>query len=323
MCLRNRLIVEAGADQVLLVTGLYDAHILSGAICEDGYRCAILLSFISAGIAGDAADPVAACPGCDGDIGRFAVGEFFRTETAAGNTTESVAVRTCGDTAGCRAVDKRSQLQAAADNACVGRPVGNRDLCIRAAVDNPAGHTGADDAAVHPLCTHLTGIGGHFAVHQMNVMDCGSERIADCIGDHDGSLRRSIFQCEIADLGVGDAAEETDRDAVFTGNGEVADRVALSVERAGEGCIRRRDLLLLFALTGGLIRTDRVPGDPRKVDIRIENIICGEIICHSRKLFRCGDGDCLFLFGPGNDTQTEHHRYNTDNCQYFFHRYLL
>ena len=97
----------------------------------------------------------------------------------------------------------------------------------------------------------------------------------------------------------------------------------LAVERAGEGCIRRRDLLLFRGFAGGLKGADRGPGDPRKVDIRIENIIGGEIVSHSRKLFHGGDGDHLALFCPGNDTQTEHHRHNADNCQYLFHGCLL
>ena len=42
-----------------------------------------------------------------------------------------------------------------------------------------------------------------------------------------------------------------------------------------------------------------------------------------KKLFRGGDGDHVVLFCPGNDTHTEYHRNDTDNCQYLFHGYLL
>ena len=97
----------------------------------------------------------------------------------------------------------------------------------------------------------------------------------------------------------------------------------LPVEGAGEGCIRSWDLLLFRTFAGGFIGADRGPGDPGKVDIRIEDIIRGEVVSHSHKLFRGGDGDHVGLFRAGNDTHTEDHRYDTDNCQNLFHRYLL
>ena len=284
------------------------------AVFEHGHGHAEAFVVKAARIAGDTADPEAVVASGDGHVLRHVVGELLRREAAAGHAAQAVAIIPRGDRAGGRAAHDAGHLQAAAHDAGVRGAVRKNDLRLRGAVLDHRAHARAYDATIHSLRRHLAGVGSHFAVHQRHAGDGGAIGVAHYVRAHQRGVHAGVLQREVADLSVVRAAEKPHCPALGLVDRQVADGVALPIERTREGCFHGGDLLLLLALAGGRVGADGRPLDACQVDVSGQNVMAGQVFVDGRELLHSGDFDGRVALRQRHRAH-HHHQYQHQTSQ--------
>ena len=252
--------VKTAADNITNTVSVFPSfygHIYRIAICKNCHRHTEGCIRETTGISGNAANPdtIIACGNFD--VFSCVVRKLFRSETAAGNTSDTVAVAAGSHGSGCLAIRHIGHFKTAAYDTRVGSIIRNHNISLRLTADNLTCHPCSDNSAVHAFRAHVCIMHIHLAVYQFHVRNLRTVRVTDNIRRHNAAVYGCILQRKVADFRVGDTAKKAKRPAFRLVDFQILNGMSLTVKCSGKG--RREIRHFTFFSAAHDERTNRSP----------------------------------------------------------------